>query len=164
MKTKRRLPRKRRLCHSALGGSHPPAARHFAEAPKDPAAGEASDSRSLALLLPSREQTSVRPSSSGFPRGPSPRILGKERRAAVQFGTSRCPARRRDRKGREGEEDEDEGSDDDPLAARGTTALAARMKDEWHCYHVSSISPRQPRRATGPARHWEVTRHTSLLT
>ena len=32
--------------------------------------------------------------------------------------------------------------DDDPLAARGSTALAARMKDEWHCYHVSSISPR----------------------
>ena len=125
---KRRLPQKRLLCHSALGESHPPAARHFAEAPKDPAAGEANDSRSLALLLPSREQTSVRPSSSGFPRGPSPRILGKERRAAVQFGTSRCPARRRDRKGREGKEDEDEGSDDGPLAALGTTALAARMK------------------------------------
>ena len=46
--------------------------------------------------------------------------------------------------------------DDDLLAAWGSTALAARMKDEWHCYHVSSISPRQPRRATGPARHWEV--------
>ena len=30
--------------------------------------------------------------------------------------------------------------DDDLLAARGSTALAARMKDEWHCYHVSSIS------------------------
>ena len=32
------------------------------------------------------------------------------------------------------------GGDDDPLAARGTTALAARMKDEWHCYHVSSLT------------------------
>ena len=54
--------------------------------------------------------------------------------------------------------------DDDLLAARGSTALAARMKDEWHCYHVSSISPRQPRRATGPARHWEVYEHdTSFL-
>ena len=55
--------------------------------------------------------------------------------------------------------------DDDLLAARGSTALAARMKDEWHCYHVSSISPRQPRQAEGLARHWEVSSHdTSSLT
>ena len=30
--------------------------------------------------------------------------------------------------------------DDDLLAARGSTALAARMKDEWHCYHVNTIA------------------------
>ena len=54
--------------------------------------------------------------------------------------------------------------DDDLLAAGGSTALAARMKDEWHCYHVSSISPRQPGKATGPARHWEVVPHITSCT
>ena len=34
--------------------------------------------------------------------------------------------------------------DDDPLAVRGSTALAARMKDEWHCYHVNTIAVCQP--------------------
>ena len=40
--------------------------------------------------------------------------------------------------------------DGDLLAAWGSTALAARMKDEWHCYHVNTIAYAAARRGCWP--------------